>query len=523
MLCNGRMYAVGSIWLLMGLGCGVNLTRASEPGITRPAANQQSRNRSESPVANSLDDLSRHWLETMEALHIPGLAVAVIHDDKVILLETLGARDPHGNAPVTKDTYFYIASCTKAFTGMALLSLTEGGAVAWDAPVKKYLRRFELADAKATQEIAVGELLSHAAGIESDPIVFLDAFTGDITEDRYYRHLRNVYPTREFAYSNVHYTLAGRIIEAVSGTPWQQAVAQYVLRPAGLTRTTCSAGVMFGDKDVAVPCVYSQGRIQLAVTRKSDRTMHAAGGMASSISDMARWLTLFLNGGELDGNHIIDREIIERMTTAQSTRQQSRSPIPNAVRTGYGVGWNIGAYRGRRILEHGGGFVGAAAHLAILPDERIAIAVLSNASTPLPMVVISDVLDQLLGEKRVDLIPRLAQAATHAWAQQNKQLVDLGRNPADDPQWLSAPVSKYVGTYENDDWGTITVVVKDGKLGLRTGEMPWSVGSKEKDRLNLLSESGSSRTAKFVFDGPRVAHLEVEVSDDQTVRYTRTK
>jgi CubicO group peptidase (beta-lactamase class C family) len=162
------------------------------------------------PTDPALRGLRERWTEAMRALRVPGLAVVVVRGDEVTHLDALGVRDPAGPKPVTPDTYFYIASCTKPYVAAAAVRLAEAGKLDLDAPVQRYLPRFQLADADAAQKLTVRDLLTHRPGLNTFPVVFLDAFTGEITEDRYYHFLKLARPGGQVAYSNIHFTLAGR-------------------------------------------------------------------------------------------------------------------------------------------------------------------------------------------------------------------------------------------------------------------------------------------------------------------------
>ena len=252
-----------------------------------------------------LADLPGRWQDAMKDLGVPGMAVAVVSGGKMIMLEVFGVRDPQAGTPVTPETAFYIASSTKSFTAMGIMQLVEQGRVDLGEPVKKYLPRFELSDAELTKGLTIRDLLSHAKGIDSDPIVFLDAYTGQITDDLYYRHLRDADIAGKFAYNNVHYTLLGRVVHAVSGKPWQDYLGDHIFAPAGMSNATCYADQMYSRADVAFPTVTHGTGLRRSRIRKTDRTMHAAGGMGTSINDLARWLLVNLNGGRVGDAQIL--------------------------------------------------------------------------------------------------------------------------------------------------------------------------------------------------------------------------
>jgi CubicO group peptidase (beta-lactamase class C family) len=273
------------------------------------------------------------------------MGVTVVKDGRVLGIEAFGVRAPGragapGAAP-TPDTMYYIASITKTYLATAVCALADDGRLSLDDPVRKHLPRFALPKAPdGGARITIRDLLSHRAGlIHGQPIVMLDAFTGEITEDRYYKWLAVTRPKGETAYSNVHFTLLGRVVEAAGGKPLREYLHDRVLEPAGLTRTTGSASRMYGDPDCAVPMERAGGRWRVCKLRKTDRTMHAAGGLGTSARDAARWLMLHLNDGEIDGKRVISAGRTREMRTPQS-------PLPR--KQGSSGSWRATAWVGRR-------------------------------------------------------------------------------------------------------------------------------------------------------------------------------
>lgn len=471
-----------------------------------------------------LADLPARWKQAMKDLHIPGMAVVVVKDGKVVMLETLGVRDPRSKKPVTEHTPFYIASCTKTFVAMAILQLVEEGKIDLDAPVKKYLPRFELADAAATKRMTVRDLLSHAKGLSSGPIVWLDAYTGDITEDRYYKFLRAETPKGSFEYTNVHYTLAGRIVHEVSGYQWQDYLQQRILSPAGMTDATCLADEMYARKDTAIPTQFINGNITPARARKTDRTMHAAGGMGASVSDLAKWLKLNLNGGKLDETRLLSATNISAMQTLEAKRISGRGGIPGRKRRGYGLGWNVTDYKGETMLEHGGGYVGTSAMISIIPDKKIGVAIVGNSDTPLPIIASNEVLDRLLGAEMDDLLPMLKKRAERRATKQLERANKLGKNPVAAKNGLSASPEAYAGVYTNVDWGKIKMSIEKGKLVGLMGDLPMDVASTGTDAFSSFDNIGSTQACQFVVDDQGiVTGITVKEFDDdeQDVLFTK--
>jgi CubicO group peptidase (beta-lactamase class C family) len=450
----------------------------------------------------------------MKELNVPGMAVVAVKDDKVILVETLGFRDAEGQQPVTPETVFYIASCTKPFTAWGILSLVQEGKVYLDSPVKRYLPRFELSDPELTKAITVRDLLSHSKGLGGGQIVWLDAFTGEITEDRYYHLLKSVPIAGRPEYSNVHFTLLGRIIQSVSGKSWKDFLDDRVFKPAGMKGATAYASIMYGG-NAALPCTVIDGKIVEAKTRKTDRTMHAAGGMGASANDLAQWLRVNLNGGLVDGVQALPGDLVSQMLTPQAKLPEPDSNFPNHERTAHGLGWMIGAYRGERFIDHGGGYIGTSAWVTFMPDRKIGVAAMANCSTGLTNLAVADVYDALLGVEHPDLMPQLRERTSRRIARLKEQREKLGANPAKAPEALTLPVEAYAGRYANQNLGTVEVSWQNGELTARIGDLPVAVGTIGPDKFEFGPEDDSARAGRFLTKEGKVIALRVKLFPGQ--------
>lgn len=446
--------------------------------------------------------LPERWRDAMNALDVPGFALAVVMDEAVLALDAFGVRNVAGE-PATPDTCYYIASVTKPFTAMAACLLAAEGKLDLRAPVKKYLPRLELLDEELTGTLSVRDLLCHRPGIEGGLINQRETYTGQITDEIYFELLRTAPIAHEVRYDNVHFTLAGRVIEAVSGRKWQDFLSERLFAPAGLTRTTANASVMYGKLEHAEPMHLIDGKWVRSPLVKTDRTMHAAGGIGTTARDAARWLLLNTNRGELEG-----RRILPEALAREYYRQQSAHPEPRGsirIEEGFALGWNVGKYRdaSRPYFFHGGGFAGAAAYFCFLPDERIGVAVLANTEaggSDLATIVSIDVLDRLLGvERQPDLLPTYADGARER-RENASNAFPSGPNPARVPQGLSRPPEKYAGTYTHPLSGELEVWLEQGELKARLGNLPFVLVSTGQDEFTAAVVPGMKNTGAFEFD-----------------------
>jgi len=468
------------------------------------------------PTRDDLVDLTARWEAAREEFGVLGLALAVVEGQEVVHRVTLGRRDPEHEAPVTPATVFYIASATKPFVAFALAQLAERGELELDAPVQRYLPRFRLADEERAKTLTVRDLLCHRAGLNSLPIVMLDAYTGEIDEERYWHFMEQVQPGAP-GYSNLHFTLAGRVIEAASGLSWRDWLAREVFAPAGMTRSTGYADWMYAQDDVARPSVLEGGRCVLSPLRKSDRTMHAAGGLGLSLDDGTRWLALQLGRGTLDGKTLLGAAATEA-TWALEQRLPDSSEY--GAREGFGLGWQRGSYRGQLELRHGGGYVGAASYLCFLPELELGFVLLASGdfgASALLQLVSSDLHERLLADdEEKDLLPALRERVA---SERRRQRAAEAARPVDLAFDLSAPRERYCGTFRNDGYGTLTVEADGNGFKATLGELPLGVRAHARDELQLSSAGPLDTLARAVVEHGEVVAWELEI--DVSVRFER--
>lgn len=458
------------------------------------------------PTRDDLADLTPRWEAALAEFQGLGLAVVVVEGGEIVHRVTLGRRDPGREAPVTGETIFYIASATKPFVAFALAQLAERGKVELDAPVQRYLPRFRLADEELAARITVRDLLCHRPGLNSFGAVALDAYTGEITEERYWHFLaqeRGGAPE----YSNVHFTLAGRVVEAVSGLSWRDWLAREVFAPAGMTRSSGYADWMYAQDDVAWPSVVEGGTLVRAPLVKSDRTMHAAGGLGLSIDDCARWLALQLGRGEIDGKRLLGASATE---ATWKLEQALPDGTEFGASEGFGLGWQRGNYRGHVELRHGGGYTGAASYLCFLPELELGFAFLASGdfgAQALLRVVSSDVHERLLADdEERDLLPVMRERLLSERKRQRAAEEEERARPLRALE-LSVPRERCTGTFTHEWFGTLVVASEGEGLAARLGDLPLRVRGKERDLFELTSLGSVDTSARLVIaDGAVVAY-----------------
>jgi CubicO group peptidase (beta-lactamase class C family) len=312
-----------------------------------------------------------------------------------------------------------------------------------------------------------------------------DAYTGEMTEDRYYRMLGETKPRRSFRYSNLHYTLVGRVIEAVTGQSWKDVLAERVFKPAGMTRTTCDASVAWEDRDVARPYEYEDGRYVTATPLKVDATMHAAGGIFTTANDLARWLRVQLGDGVIDGRRVLPAAAMR--TTRELIATEAAEPHPlvkTERRLAWSAGWDARTMRGDTLYCHNGNFSGAGAFFGFMPAPDLGVAVVANgggASVFLAELVGAEALDGARGLTDEDYLPTLYMIA--------KKRAERNVTPPANGE-LNLPASRYAGAFYHDDWGTLEIKAVGDSLDAKIGVMPLAVKLTGRDRFDASGWAG---------------------------------
>ena len=444
-------------------------------------------------------DLDQWVARTMKTFDVPGIAVAIVKDDAVVVAKGYGVRKLGEPAPVDAKTLFGIASNTKAFTATALGLLVEEHKIEWDAPVIRYLPSFAMWDPWVTREITVRDLLVHRSGLGlgAGDLLWWPPSTYDRKEIA--RRLRYIQPATSFrtayAYDNVLYLIAGELIEAISGQSWETFVGSRILAKVGMTGSNVrhSAAAAGGpstgsgpsrapsrDGNVAATHAPVDGAVRTIAPFDSDTT-NPAGGINSSAEDMAKWLRVQLAGGTLpDGSRLFSaataRQLTSIVTPIPIGDPPPELPLLRTNFHGYALGFDIRDYRGHKLVTHTGGLPGYVSRVAMIPDVNVGVAVLTNQESSAAFDSIAlRILDHYLNAPPFDWI----DAYTRILARMRSEAAERSaRDTAahDASSRPSLPLAKYAGTYRDVWYGDIAITETGGTLAMRFSHTPLLVG-----------------------------------------------
>ena len=306
--------------------------------------------------------------ERMAAWSIPGLAVAVVEDGQVVLTRAYGLADREQNRPMTPQTPVAVGSATKPITATAIMQLVEAGTVDLDTPVTRYLPWFTLDDPRAA-EITVRQVLNHTSGIPASA-----SLTGGQEPDALDRRVRALEweklrsaPGARWEYANDGYNTLGAIVQAVSGMPYEQYVAEKILSPLGMTHTTFDP-VRAAELGLAQGYLKRKGELRPERTRLT-RAYNPSGMLLASAEDGGRFLAALANGGTLDGVQIV----------SQASLVQMWAPTARVSDTlDYGLGWFVSQQEGMRAVVHPGELLTMGSMFVLVPERRLGVAVVAN-------------------------------------------------------------------------------------------------------------------------------------------------
>lgn len=422
---------------------------------------------------------------------VPGAAVAIVKDGRIVLAKGYGVRKLGAPERVDADTRFGIASNTKLFTATALALLVEEGKLRWDDPVIRYLPDFAMYDPFVTRELTVRDLLVHRSGLGlgAGDLLWWPASTYDRAEIA--RRLRFIKPAtsfrRAYAYDNVLYLVAGQLIEKLSGTSWEQFVRTHILAPVGMTSSTVRHSDASRGGNVAATHADVDGVVRPIAPMTSDNT-NPAGGVNATATDIARWMIVQMDSGRIAPATASAPE--RRLFSPSSTRElwsivtPLRPPLvasrgfehlrPNLM--GYALGLFVSDYRGHQRLQHSGGLPGYVSLVTMIPDARLGVAVLTNQESGEAYNAISlRAIDAFLGVTPPDYLGFYAarRDSARAMRARTSNRVAAARDSTSGP---SLPLAKYTGRYEDAWYGDIGLSMEGSKLVMRFAHTPQLVG-----------------------------------------------
>lgn len=516
----GALVAMSAL-LLSGCTVGAAAPSATPLSIDRPGYGNPPADAlaevTDEQVEAAIEAIPGHIDELMETSGVPGLAIAVVYDGETAYSDGFGVRNLDTGEPVDADTVFQIASMSKSVGATVVAHEVAEGVVSWDTPVVEHLPEFALADPWITEHVTIGDLYAHRSGLYKH--------AGDELEDLGYdraavlQRLRYtpLSPFRStYAYGNYDITAAAQSVANAAGADWADLSEQALYEPLGMTATSSRFDDFMASDDRADGHILDGAEWIVTPSQRQPDAQSPAGGVSSSVTDMATWLSMLLDasGPDAAANDVLTPEALLPAITAQSVAGPAQLGYQ---RSGfYGHGFNVGTTSGGLpSVSHSGAFaLGTGTTFSSLPGAGLGVVVLTNGSANgLAESVAADFMDLAqFGEIRQDWW-KLYSASLGSLSDPVGELV--GQSPPADAA-PARPLAEYAGDYANEYFGTARVSVVGDSLQLTVGPgtVVWPLEHWDGDVFTFepFSENAPlGSVSQATFDGE---HLVIELLNE---------
>lgn len=327
-------------------------------------------------------EIDKVTVKAMELFEVPGIAVAVVKDGKIIHSKGYGVRSINQPEKVDSYTNFGIASNSKAFTSTALAILIDQKKLNWDDKVIQYIPEFKMYNDYVTQEFTIRDLLTHRSGLglgAGDLMIWPDGH--NFTSQDVVQNIQYLKPVSDFRakydYDNLLYIIAGVVIERVSKKSWAAFIEEEVMLPLGMENSAGNWNRIKDKTNSITPHVPIDGELQV-IDRYTNTIFDAAAGIYSNIHDLSKWVTMQLNEGQFEGKTLFSKERHTEMWTPQTLMSNQTTPPYYSLFRAYGLGWQLTDVAGKLQVSHTGGLEGIVTQVTLLPQENLGIIVLTN-------------------------------------------------------------------------------------------------------------------------------------------------
>ncbi|WP_276131942.1 serine hydrolase [Polluticoccus soli] len=433
---------------------------------------------------------------TLKAFDVPGIAVAVVKDGKLVHSKGYGVRSLKTGKPVDENTMFCIASNSKAFTAAALAILVDEGKIKWDDKVREYIPEFMMYDPYVTEAFTIRDLLTHRSGLglgAGDLMMFPDS--SNFTVNDIIHNLRYLKPVSGFRskydYDNNLYVVAGEVVARVSGKSWGEFVEQRIFEPLGMSGSASSFAGLKNKTNVVDPHSKVNGTVQV-IRRNQIPVAQAAGGIYSNISELSKWVTLQLAHGKLgNGKRLFSETVHEEMWTPQTIVPAGAPGRYNTHFAAYGLGFFINDVKGYKQLSHTGGIDGMVTQITMLPELGLGIIVLTNQEEGSAFRAITNqIKDSYLGLNGTDHVAELAAKRRDALKKATGITDSIWRMVDAASKTTQPDFNQVAGTYEDPWFGEVTIKMKNGKPWFESARSPFISGE-------LLYLKGNTYVARW--------------------------
>jgi CubicO group peptidase (beta-lactamase class C family) len=401
----------------------------------------------ETRIQALIPDVERYITSGMKAFDVPGLAIGIIANDKLVYGKGFGVRAKAGGGVVDTHTVFQIGSTTRGFLATTLAMMVDRGRLKWDERVIDLYPDFQFKDPWVTREFRVFDLIAQRSGLPpyaNDMLGILG-----IGETEMIRSLRYVEPVSSFrstfAYTNITHLLAGRIVAKAAGSAdWNTFLRQELLEPLGMKDSSYTAAAIDAASNHAEGYRWTpEGTVAVPFTQLFPYDFGGAGDINSTVEDTARWVRFQLSNGTFEGRRFVSPENLAKTRTPEVALNDKAF---------YAMGWAVQQTPKGNIIWHNGGTMSFGAYIGFVPDANVGVTVLTNeTNVGFPDAVGLWILDRILGNRSVDHVAKTLEAAKAKYESTRKQ---FARPEKPRP---SSPLAPLAGNFANPSFGKAVV------------------------------------------------------------------
>ncbi|MFI5186205.1 MAG: serine hydrolase [Chitinophagales bacterium] len=428
-----------------------------------------------STVNKNFAGLDTAFARVLKDWHTAGFAVAVVVKNKVVYAKGFGYRDYETKIPVTTNTLFAIGSCTKAFTASLIGMLNKDGKVDIDKPVRNYIPELKFYNDDMNDHITLRDMMCHRTGLPRHDISWY-LFTTH-SRDTLMQRIKYMEPSagirEKWQYNNFMFMMQGALVEKLTGKSWEDNIREKIFLPLGMSNSDASLAEWTKSSDEAFGYDVKNDSIIKKQDHYDIAAMSPAGSINSSVNDMAKWVTLWINGGKLNGKELLPATYASDAITVQMATGGGLpdKAIPDVYFSGYGFGWFLYSYRGHYSAEHGGNIDGFSASTCFYPTDSIGIVVLTNQNgSPVPTVVRNIISDKVLGLKYFDWETFFKSRSDSEKVKVKAAEVKKAPNDTIISK-VSHDTKDYEGVYTNPGYGSFDLSIKNDSFFVATTKM----------------------------------------------------
>jgi len=408
--------------------------------------------------------LDAYFAQAVKDYNMPSLSVGIVKGDEIVFMKSYGHLKNGEKEKADEHSIYGIASLSKAFTTACLGMLVDEGKLKWTDRVVDHLPYFELYDKDVSNRMTILDICSHRAGLATFDGDLL-WYATDYSREEIVRRIRHLPLKQEFrseyGYQNIMFITAGEVIKAVSGMSWDQFVQERIFKPLDMDRSYTSFKDIDLKDNMTTPHLKGEPIFHLSYDNSG-----GAAAIHSNVDDLTNWIKMWLNDGKAGQKTLLSEDAINEIHGQQTVLKVGNFDKGNGVHfKGYGLGWFLLDYNGKKVIRHGGGLPGYISQIALVPEEDLGMIILTNDMSSLPSALMYKIVD-VFTEDQFDKRDWAGEFLGYG-NRYNERLENRKKERHEkrvEGTSLTHDLSSYLGDFEDEMYGPAKIEMKDGKL-----------------------------------------------------------